>query len=294
VFHYHQRPTEATLRKVMDEATMLRKLRHPNICSFFGTCSVPLPATSAGCIPMATGCDKWVPSPAESVGRPLPGLVLEYLAGGTLGAALGLTTAGSPHEQIASRMLLQLAVDVACGLHFLHSQSIIHCDVKSSNVLLDSSNPPRAKLCDFGISILRRPMDQHESPTGDALFSLGTPRYQAPEITTSLAEKFERAQLCGETESTFSPSLPLNAAMDVYAYGLLLYEILHGCVAFAGRTPVAAMLLASKGERPRLALRPEHAYLAELIQACWDAEPAHRPSMHQVLKVLDPPQAAGT
>ena len=269
---------------------MLRKLRHPNICSFFGTCSIPLPAASADWAPMA-GHDKGMPPPAGSVGRPLPGLVLEYLAGGTLGAALGLTTAGPPHGQTLSRVLLQLAVDVACGLHFLHSQSIVHCDVKSANVLLDSSNPPRAKLCDFGISVLRRPMDQHESPTGGACFSLGTPRYQAPEITNSLAENFKRAQLCGEPEGATGATLPVNAPMDVYAFGLLLYEILHGRVAFAGKTPVAAMLRASEGERPPLALRPEHTHLAELIQACWDAEPARRPSVHQVLEVLDPPHA---
>jgi len=76
--------------------------------------------------------------------------------------------------------------------------------------------------------------------------------------------------------------------MDVYAFGLLLYEILHGHVAFEKLPSVAAMLRAARGERPQLALRPEHAYLARLIEACWHAEPACRPSMHEVLQVLDP------
>ena len=248
-----------------------------------------------------------LPLPTASADPSLrPGLVLEYLAGGTLGAALGLTTGGPPHGQMLSAVLMQLAADVACGLHFLHSHSIIHCDVKSSNVLLDTSQPPRAKLCDFGISVLRRPMDTHESPTGATCFSLGTPRYQAPEITTTLA-KIAMVQgvaqvACGpqgacapqsvyETDGCAGeaiPLLPVHAPMDVYAFGLLLYEILHGHVAFEGQSPVAAMLRASRGERPQLALRPEHAYLAQLIERCWDAEPARRPSMHEVLKVIDP------
>ena len=163
--------TEASLQKVRDEATLLRNLRHPNICSFFGTCYVP--PDPAMVLPGA-GSVHTLPPLAESkdAAQPslrVPALVLEYLAGGTLSAALGLydapdsssrtestnhfnswsgsallppinsakslsaeqaARASQKHDQMSSQLLLRLAADVASGLHFLHTHSIVHCDVK--------------------------------------------------------------------------------------------------------------------------------------------------------------------
>jgi len=294
--------TDVNLDTICDETAILRNLRHPHICSFFGTCSVARDECSMH------------RSLSASSGR-VPALVLEYLAGGTLCSALGLDPIGSntswltpvmvqagvtpsadaevepqavppstTHGQLPSRVLLRLAADVASGVHFLHSHNIIHCDLKSTNVLLDGSNPPCAKLCDFGISVLRQDVDAPPREPSIGPFSfLGTPRYQAPEMTTAL-----QISMGVQSQQELNRALPLHAAMDVYAFGLLLFEILHGRVAFADMTPMAAMLCAAKGQRPELALRPEHEHLGQLIEACWDTDPARRFRMHQVLEALDP------
>ena len=78
----------------------------------------------------------------------------------------------------------------------------------------------------------------------------------------------------------------LGVLPDIYSYGLLLYEILHGKVAFDHSTPVGAMLQAQQGQRPPLALRPEHAHLAQLLKQCWDAEPKRRPTLDRVIAEL--------
>ena len=119
------------VRKIGEEKLLLQRLRHPNVCCFYGTCSVRMPGV-------------WE-----------VGLVLEYLGGGTLNTLLNLghehrigdgpSPEKSPsheegghegggnesHAAIPSAMLVQLAVDVAAGLHFLHSQHVCHGDVKS-------------------------------------------------------------------------------------------------------------------------------------------------------------------
>ena len=267
----HPQSAGALPARVRREAEYLKRLRHPCICSFFGTCT--LPGGSSG-------------------------LLLEFLAGGTLSDFLGIgresMAVGSAPEEyreadnrhwqaLPSSQLLQLARDVASGLSFLHANGIVHRDVKTANCMLDVSSPPRVKLCDFGIS---QPHRQAPSAVTDESaaaregvnnwsLSMGSPRYQPPEVSkghgTTTVETKARAS---ETPA------------DVYSYALLLYEILHGRMAFAEMNALAAMIRASQGARPRLAPRPEHGHLIPLIEGCWHSDPGGRPSMPSVVDVL--------
>jgi len=242
-----------SLRRIYQETRFLATLRHPNVCYFFGTCLI----------------------------HGTPAILLELLDGGTLAQYLYIqpSCTGRQHSEqgdwtmIASSQLLQFAKHVASGLNYLHAKGLVHRDVNCTNVLLDTSRMPTAKLCDFGISALR-------GGSEDISFA-GTARYQAPEVTLLMA-------CAGSDEMPRdSDKVLVSAQTDVYSYGLLLFEIMHGCVAFGNVSGLAAMILASQGKRPHIAFRQEHAALAAVLEACWDGNGERRPSMEAVIHTLN-------
>jgi serine/threonine-protein kinase len=112
------------------------------------------------------------------------------------------------------REALEIAVEVARALAFAHGQGLVHRDVKPQNVLLNGDG--RAKVTDFGIA---RSVDV-EGMTSTGMV-LGTSNYIAPE------------QASGQ---------PVDAHTDVYALGVVLYEILAGEVPFPGESFVAVAM----------------------------------------------------
>jgi eukaryotic-like serine/threonine-protein kinase len=112
------------------------------------------------------------------------------------------------------REALEIAIEVARGLAFAHSQGIVHRDVKPQNVLLNGDG--RAKVTDFGIA---RSLDvDGMTQTGTVL---GTSNYIAPE------------QASGQ---------PVDTPSDVYALGVVVYEMLAGEVPFPGESLVAVAM----------------------------------------------------
>jgi WD40 repeat protein len=135
-------------------------------------------------------------------------LVMRYLPTGTLSERI---RAGEmPFDEI-SRLLNQLA----SALDYAHTQGVIHRDIKPSNVLLDDSG--NLYLTDFGIAkiIQGTTLDL----TGDNI--LGTPQYMSPE------------QCRGEKD--------LTPASDIYALGIVLYEMVTGRTPFNAETPLAVI-----------------------------------------------------
>jgi eukaryotic-like serine/threonine-protein kinase len=112
------------------------------------------------------------------------------------------------------RDALEIALEVARGLAFAHEQGLVHRDVKPQNILLNGDG--RAKVTDFGIA---RTLDvDGMTQTGTVL---GTSNYIAPE------------QASGER---------VDAHSDVYALGVVLYELLAGDVPFPGESFVAVAM----------------------------------------------------
>jgi formylglycine-generating enzyme required for sulfatase activity/anti-sigma factor RsiW len=131
----------------------------------------------------------------------VPFLALEYLAGGTLADRLG----GRP---LPAREAAELVATLGRAVQYAHENGVIHRDLKPANILYDADGRP--KISDFGLA-------KHERPdltaTGDVL---GTPSYMAPE------------QAGGDR--TVGP------AVDIYALGALLYELLTGRPPFRAAT----------------------------------------------------------
>jgi eukaryotic-like serine/threonine-protein kinase len=153
-------------------------------------------------------------------GRPF--LVLEYIEGPSLRDVIHERGSLPPHETLA---ILEPLCD---ALTQAHAQELVHRDVKASNVILGhDAQGPRPVLLDFGLVKL---LDAEGPGLTSSRSMLGTPAAMAPE------------QMKG---------LPVTAATDVYAVGLLAYHMLTGAPAFAGSPGVVQSYLQVHGPRPR-------------------------------------------
>jgi serine/threonine-protein kinase len=126
-------------------------------------------------------------------------MVMEYVSGETLSALLERQGALPPSQAI------QYLYELAQAVSYLHDHDIVHRDIKSSNVKIDTQG--QAKLLDFGIA--RSASSPRLTQVGSIV---GTLEYMAPE------------QLCGE---------PATPQSDIWALGVLLYESLTGQMPFA-------------------------------------------------------------
>jgi len=156
----------------------------------------------------------------EHEGRPY--LVLEYVPGGTLDERLS--------KPLSDEDVAEIARDIAAGLAHAHERGIVHRDLKPSNVLFDGEG--RAKIADFGVA--RVLSDATLTTTGAVV---GTAQYMAPEQATG-----------GE----------VGPESDVYAFGVILFQLLTGRPPFESEHPVADMLTKSWQDAPAVeSFRPD-------------------------------------
>ncbi|KAH9115853.1 hypothetical protein AeMF1_010134 [Aphanomyces euteiches] len=150
---------------------------------------------------------------------------------------------------------LQMIMDVARGLQFLHSFNIVHRDLKSLNLLITDEG--RVKLADFGIAKVA----QDEFMTR----CCGTYQWMAPEVIVS---------------QTYSVSA------DIYSFGVVMWEICEASVPFAD-TPAALVAMAVIQENKRPTISPNiPTPLKDLISRCWDREANLRPDAATIVNAL--------
>jgi serine/threonine-protein kinase len=151
----------------------------------------------------------------ESAGRPY--FTMEYVEGGSLARWLA--------DRPSPRRAAEMAATLAAAVQFAHLHGFIHRDLKPSNILLTAAGTP--KITDFGL-VLSVNVGPRFTQSGDCL---GTPSYMAPE------------QALGQASA-------LGPAVDVYALGAVLYEILTGRPPFDGQTPLDTMQKVISEEPP--------------------------------------------
>ena len=178
----------------------------------------------------------------EEDGRPF--IVMEFLVGGDLRDAIRNSRTGDLDNKV------RIARDIAKALEYVHAKKIIHRDIKPENVHLDASG--KVKLMDFGIA---KSEGLSLTKTG---FAIGTPYYMAPE------------QVRGEKASEQG---------DIYAFGILLFELLTGQKPFEGDT-IERLFYAILNEP----LNPERmqqagvvAPVISLVQRCTAKNASERP-----------------
>jgi serine/threonine protein kinase len=161
-------------------------------------------------------------------------IVMEYVGGGTLKNLLlqeGLTLdrAALVMKQIAS------------ALAYAHKEGIIHRDVKPSNVLM--ATPDHAKLSDFGIAKFANEDTALTALTGTGV-GVGTAAYMAPEQAVEAANANHRA--------------------DIYSLGVMLYEMIAGCLPYNADTPMG--LLAQHLYEPIPSIRRDAPQAPQVIE----------------------------
>jgi serine/threonine-protein kinase len=173
-------------------------------------------------------------------------IVMELVGGGTLRRHAGDT------GPMAVPTALRLTRQVLAGLDVVHANGVVHRDVKPENVLLDQSagaREPLAKVSDFGIARLT------DGPRLTGTFNyIGTPHYCAPEIANGA---------------------PATASVDVYAAGVMLYELVAGSTPFAGLPPFAVIRRQMEQALPQSPLIPDA--LWNVLARWMTADPAARP-----------------
>jgi serine/threonine-protein kinase len=184
-------------------------------------------------------------------GRPY--MVLEYLEGENLADAIKGGRTGS----LAQRA--RIGAELAGALEYIHPRNVIHRDLKPANVFLSATGPV-VKLMDFGIA---RIQDVSITQAG---MTLGTPGYMSPE------------QVRGD---------PVTKSIDIYAFGVVLWELFTGERAFSAATleRVFYMVLHEPVNLDKLRAVGVPDELVRQIGKCVEKEPWKRPENLQAIRL---------
>jgi hypothetical protein len=194
---------------------------------------------------------------SDDAGTCMPYVVMELIRGGTLQQRLD---AGP----VPPRFAMRVGAEVAAALAAAHADGLVHRDIKPANVMV---TPAGVKVVDFGIAAAVGTAGS-EDPDGEVL---GTPAYVAPERLL---------------EDVTEP------ASDVYALGVLMYQMLSGHSPWSADTTtqmLAAHIYIEPTPLPQLPEVPD--YVTALCNRCLAKDPTERPSAREAAALLA--QAAG-
>lgn len=233
------------------EAEILQQLRHPNVILYMGICLKP------------NVC-----------------IITEFASRGSLFDIL------YDHDLVINyEKMLKIAWGIARGMNYLHSldRKIIHRDLKSQNVLI--SEEWNVKICDFGLSHVRRRVETvtikklqdlltmgHKSPgalTGH-YGVYGTPEWIAPEVLQSL---------------------PYNESIDVYSFGIVLCELLSRQLPYRDRYTITGNqdiidCVLEEGAIPTIPDWVDDT-IRNVVEWCLDRNPTERPTFTMLTQFFE-------
>lgn len=202
-------------------------------------------------------------------------IVMDYYGGGDLAQTVQRTSEGPrsasdnfdpldpsgenlvpAHHYLSEQRVMLWFVEIGLAIHYLHSHRIVHRDLKTHNIFVNTANGEVA-VGDFGVARIAETLHHtHLNPT-----STGTPLYMAPEVLHG-------------SHATFKS--------DVWALGCILYELLALRHPFASTDLSGLIIKVSKGEFPPL---PRHysKSIQKLVEKMLERDPKKRPLIDEIL-----------
>ncbi|XP_010525852.1 PREDICTED: serine/threonine-protein kinase HT1-like [Tarenaya hassleriana] len=180
-------------------------------------------------------------------------IVTEYAKGGSLRQFL----TKRQNRAVPLKLAVKQALDVARGMAYVHGLGYIHRDLKSDNLLIAADRS--IKIADFGVARI-------EVKTEGMTPETGTYRWMAPEMIQHR---------------------PYTQKVDVYSFGIVLWELITGMVPFHNMTAVqAAFAVVNRGVSPPI---PNECLpvLSDIMARCWDADPEVRPPFTEIVTMLE-------
>lgn len=179
-------------------------------------------------------------------------IALEYCRGGDLQQFV------FKRKPMTSTQIVKAVVGIAMGMRYLHSIDIIHRDLKPANVMFDDND--NIKIGDFGLSKFQEP-----NGLGNTL-DIGSPLYIAPEIINGQE---------------------YNSAVDVYAFGILYFQVICGIQPYPDRIAYFALCkLKTNGQYEKI---PEETteVSKNIIMKCLETYPEQRPTFNDIVNLME-------
>lgn len=196
-----------------------------------------------------------------------PYLVMRFVKGRTMEERL------AAEGRLPTDLARKVLQGVASALAAAHAQGIVHRDIRPANILWDDK-AQQALIADFGIAAILATSGEEVTKLTKTGQMLGDVRYMSPE---QLMDK------------------ELTELADMYAFGILGYELLAGEGPYKARSNADLIAAHLNGEpRDLRQLRPEiDPTLADLLKRCLNREPKHRPSAERVVATLQGGEGKG-
>lgn len=181
-----------------------------------------------------------------------PYSIMEYLSGGTLRDWL------RSHETMQGSDVLSIVSQVGAAIDFAHSRGVVHRDIKPGNILFEDGPSDRVSLSDFGIAATLGAVQRDITAIGGDF--AGSAKYVAPEAISNNE---------------------ITSAMDIYSFGVVLFEMIVGSTPFDDVVSPLAIMRA-KMDQQACDIREYRSSVPEAIatrlKQALNREPAHRPT----------------
>lgn len=228
------------------EAQVLASLNHPHIAQIYGFEEGPAEAGHHTGLKVAPGFSRTT------------ALVMELVEGATLADRVQASPTGLPIEDV-----LNIARQIAEALEYAHERGIVHRDLKSANIKITPDG--QVKVLDFGLAKALSKESSNDGAANSPTLSLaataagmilGTAAYMAPEQAKGKA---------------------VDRRADIWAFGVIVYEMLTGRMAFVGETASETMAFVMTREPEWSSLPAETpARLRDLLRRCFVKDPRSR------------------